>query len=73
MGAKAFDDFLKYIQAEIGSLINTVTFLNKSVEAFTGKPQLAEKLETAKANLKPTNEKIKALKDFFNMIRTSLT
>ena len=32
MGTKAFKDLLKFIQAEIGCLKNTVTFLNRSIE-----------------------------------------
>jgi hypothetical protein len=69
MGTTAFKDFLKSIQAEITNLNYTVIFLNKSIKAFTGKPELAEDLETAKANLKQANEKIKALKDFLVMMQ----
>jgi hypothetical protein len=69
MGTRAFDDFSDSIQAEIGSLNNTVTFLKKSIQSFTGKPHLAAKLATAEANLEQTNDKIKALKDFFVMMQ----
>lgn len=69
MGTKAFDDFLKSIQAEIDSLFNTVTFLDSCIKAFTGKPQRAGQLDTAKADLKRTSDKIEALKDFYNMMQ----
>ncbi|KDQ63439.1 hypothetical protein JAAARDRAFT_169256 [Jaapia argillacea MUCL 33604] len=69
MGTKAFDDFLDSIQAEIGSLNSTVTFLKKSIASYTGKLQLAAKLATAEADLEKTNAKIKALKDFFVMMQ----
>ena len=69
IGTKAFDDFLKSIQAKIGSLKNTVTLLNMSIEAFTDKPQLTGKLKSAEARLKETNEKIEALNDVFVMMQ----
>ncbi|EDR04937.1 uncharacterized protein LACBIDRAFT_303834 [Laccaria bicolor S238N-H82] len=65
----SFDDFLKSIQAEIDRLFNTVTFLDSCIKAFTGKPLRAGPLETAKTDLKQTNEKIEALKEFYNMMQ----
>lgn len=69
MGTKAFNNFLDSIQAEISTLNNTVIFLKKSIESFTGEPQLEAKLARAKTDLVQTNDKIKALKDFFVMMQ----
>ncbi len=70
MGKKAFDGFLVSIQAQIGTLKNTVAVLERQVVTYTkradaGNQQAASNLVTTQAELDKKKVAIEELKTFF--------
>lgn len=70
MGSRAFDDFLASIQARVGTLNNTVTFLEKRAVSYKrradeGNAKAAADLVTTEGEKKKMKEATDALKAFF--------
>lgn len=66
MGKRAFDEFLASIQAEIGILNNTVTFLGECAASYESQgEQAATRLAATKKDINEKNKAIEALKAFF--------
>lgn len=74
MGSRAFDKFLASIQAQIGTLNNTVTVLEKRIVSYKRRAdgssaKAAADLETTEGDMKKKKEAIDALKTFFATMR----
>jgi hypothetical protein len=64
MGSKAYTDLLQSIQSHIGTLISTISFLEKEV-TFYQMTQATHELGAVEHQLNDTRNTIKALKEFF--------